>query len=313
VEHPDTIDGRIAALAATQHGLVTRAQLLRAGVPPERVRWRVRVRRLLPVYRGVYRVGPVVAPRAPELAAVLACGPGAAISHMSAAAMWSLSAAENARADVHVTQMQHGRGRWQRGICLHRVRKLPRDEITAIDSVPVTTIARTILDVAGTASRSELERMIALAEREHDVARAVLIALVDRYPTRRGARTLRALLGAPEDAALTRSQAEERLLRLLRRAQLPPPQVNARVVGIEVDFFWRAERLIVEVDGFAFHSSRSTFESDRRRDTMLLARGYRVLRLTWRQISNEPEATLVRIGQALVHPLSLPPAERRAT
>ena len=111
---------------------------------------------------------------------------------------------------------------------------------------------------------------------------------------------IRALLAAGAEPAFTRSEAETRFLMLVRKAQLPAPATNVALRGYEVDFLWRAEGLVVEIDGFAFHSSSAAFECDRRRDAVLAAAGLRVLRITWRQISQEPEALLVRLAQALV-------------
>jgi very-short-patch-repair endonuclease len=104
---------------------------------------------------------------------------------------------------------------------------------------------------------------------------------------------------AQERPAFTRSEAEQRLLRLVRKARLPAPDVNASLHGFEVDFLWRDAALVLEVDGYAFHSGRAAFEQDRRRDAELAARGLTVIRVTWRQLADEPEAVVVRIGQAL--------------
>src|SRR5690606_24158237 len=110
---------------------------------------------------------------------------------------------------------------------------------------------------------------------------------------------LRALL-AGEALAFTRSEAEERMLALVRRAQLPEPQVNARYAGYEVDFLWRDQRLVAEVDGYTFHADTTAFENDRRRDLVLVSRGMRVVRVAWRQLMTAPEVVLVRLAQALV-------------
>jgi very-short-patch-repair endonuclease/predicted transcriptional regulator of viral defense system len=295
-----TVDSNINELAAQQHGLVTRAQLLRAGVPPERVRWRVRMRRLVPLHRGVYRVGPVALPYAREAAAVLACGPHAAISHVSAAALWQLTASGTVDSAVHITSATDRRGRRRPGLCLHYVSCLPADDVTQMHGIPVTTVARTIVDVAGDVSMSELTRMVALAQRNHDVRRETLLELLARCAGQRGVRTLRVLLAEPP--ALTRSEAELRFLNLVRKARLPRPEANVKLDRYEVDFLWRAERLVVEVDGFAFHASRGQFENDRRRDAALTACGFRVMRFTWAQLSGEPEVTLVRLAQALLAP-----------
>lgn len=165
----------------------------------------------------------------------------------------------------------------------------------------MTTGTRTILDLSAGLARRDLENAVARAERANLVNRSELLAMLDRNPGHAGVAALRAILHEGADPALTRSEAEERFLSLIRRAQLPVPRVNVRVGAWEVDFLWHTERLVVEVDGFAFHSSLQQFESDRRRDAGLTARGLRIMRITWRQLTTEPEAVLVRLAQALLH------------
>lgn len=304
-------DRAIAEIAARQHGLITRTQLLSAGVSGDTVRWRVRVRRLEPVQRGVYRAGSLSAPREREMAAVLACGTGSVLSHWSAAGLWRACGARDGAEPVEVTVACLDRGR-RPGIRAHRVGSpLRADDVTELDGIPVTSLARTVFDLAGQAGQVELRRLFARAartrgnERDHggigcDVAfRSALSELLERHPRRPGAPLLRALLEDDIPPTLTRSEAEERVLRLIAKAQLPRPEVNAWIERCEVDFLWRAEGLVLEVDGFAFHASRESFESDRYRDAKLVAVGLRVMRVTWRQITSEPEAMLVRLGQAL--------------
>jgi very-short-patch-repair endonuclease len=173
------------------------------------------------------------------------------------------------------------------------------DEVTEVDAVPVTSAARTLADIAGEVGMRELERALVRAERQGLTDPAEVERVVARRPHTRGVRGLRCLLRDGERRALTRSEAEERLLELVRRARLPSPEVNVPLAGYEVDFLWRAARLVLEVDGFAYHSSRASFERDRRRDASLSARGFRVIRITWRQIAREAEAVLVRLAQAL--------------
>ncbi len=246
---------------------------------------------------GVYLVGPLVHPRAREMAAALACGAGAVVSHRSAAVLWQLwPDREGAPIDVTVPLRHRGR---RPGLHTHRVRTLPNDEVTKLDAIPITTPARTILDLAAVAPSREVEQAVAQAIRERLNTHAETLGLLERYPRRPGGPLLRALLNSDAAPALTRSEAEDRLLALIRRARLPNPDVNAMLGAHEVDFLWRAQGLVVEVDGFDFHSSRARFESDRRRDADVSALGCRVVRLTWRQITREPEATLVRLAQAL--------------
>jgi very-short-patch-repair endonuclease/predicted transcriptional regulator of viral defense system len=294
------VEQRVADIAARQHGLITRAQLLEVGMPLDTLRSRVKCRRLLPVHRGVYRVGPLVAARAREMAAVLACGAGSVVSHRSAARMWRIwHSADHADDAVDVMMLANiDRGR-RPGVRPHRVRTLPADEITQLDGIPVTTLVRTIIDVASEAGSADLTQLLALATREHNLDSDSLLETMKRYADRPGVPLLRALLQSDPAPALTRSQAERQLLSLMHRAQLPRPAVNAFIDRYEVDFLWRRERLIVEVDGFAFHAARTRFENDRRRDATLTAQGFLVMRVTWRQITAEPEATLVRIAQAL--------------
>lgn len=146
---------------------------------------------------------------------------------------------------------------------------------------------------------SALERAFAEAQVLGVVRRDELIDLLKRSRGRHGAAPIRALLDLESAPALTRSEAESRLLALLRAADLPPTDVNARVGGYEVDFLWRPERLVVEIDGFAYHAHRAAFERDRLRDASLQAAGYRVMRVTWRQLRGRPEAVIARLAQAL--------------
>lgn len=287
----------IARLAARQHGLVTRAQLLRAGLSSRQVERRVAAARLRPVHRGVYQVGPLPQPWAREMAAVLACGANAYLSHRSAATPWGLLPSD-APAPVHVLVVGRDRGR-RPGIIAHRVSRLERREVTRLDGIPVTTPARTLLDLAATASVRELEQAVAEAMARRLVSRSALLSAASRRAGCRGIGVLRRLLEDPVGPLLAWSEAEERFLALIRKAQLPDPEANACVAGHRVDFVWRAERLVVEVDGLAFHSSARSFERDRRRDADIAALGFRVIRVTWSRIVHEPEALLVRLAQAL--------------
>lgn len=185
------------------------------------------------------------------------------------------------------------------GIRIHRVRALDPADIGKVDGIPTTSVPRTLLDLAADGATRDLEQAVAEASARRLLRHQDLLSLLARHRGHKGMRTLRALLDADAGPALTRSEAEERLLTLVRAAGLPPPETNVRVGPFEVDFLWRESRLIVEVDGFAFHSSREAFERDRARDAELLGRGFRVLRLTWRQIVTRREATAARISRAL--------------
>jgi very-short-patch-repair endonuclease len=294
-ESPErAIDG----LARRQHGVVARAQLVRLGLGPRAIDRRIQAGRLRRLHRGVYAVGAIRAPNEAEMAAALACGNGSAVSHRFASALWHLLPypARDRAVDVTVPDR---RARSRPGIRVHRGKRLRADELTKVSGIPVTTPARTLLDLAAEVTARELEQAVAEAQRRGLTSRERLRALLARHRGRPGTRRLRAVLEAPERPALTRSRAEDRLLALIRKARLPGPDVNARIGPYEVDFLWRDACLVVEVDGYAFHSGRTSFESDRRRDADLAARGLTVIRVTWHQLVDEPEATLVRLGQTL--------------
>lgn len=287
----------IADFAGRQHGVVTRGQLVGAGVPPSGVDRRVQAGWLRPVHRGVYRVGPVEAPNSRAVAACLACGESAVVSHRSAGVLWKMLPPGRSHTSVEVT-VRAGQRR-PRGVRVYRIGTLAADEVTERAGVPVTRPARTLFDLAGTVASRELERALAEALALRLTTSEQVQRALDRHSGRPGSRRLRAVLACGQPA-LTRSEAEERFLALIRRAQLDPPAANTGVEGHEVDFLWRAQGLVVEIDGFAFHSSKTSFESDRRRDALLAAAGLRVVRVTWRQLNDEPEAVLARLAQALV-------------
>ncbi|MEX1184534.1 MAG: DUF559 domain-containing protein [Gemmatimonadota bacterium] len=288
-------DRTIVGIAGRQHGVVSRGQILAAGVPADAIDVRLQDGQLQRVFRGVYQVGPIAAPRAREMAAALACDGHAVIADRSAGAQWQLVLARPA-ADINliVARSDHGR---RPGMKARRERTLRPDEVTTLEGIPITTPARTLLDLAACVSPRELERALAEAFARNLTTRPAMLRLLELHPTHRGAAALRALLDA--GPALTRSEAEDRFLALMRKARLPLPETNVTVGDYEVDFLWRTHRLVVEIDGFAFHSSVRKFESDRERDAVLAARGFSVIRVTWRQLTTEPEAVLVRLAQAL--------------
>lgn len=294
---PADVDRVIREVAAGQHGVVTRRQLIAAGVRRGAVERRVRSGHLAPIHRGIYRVGPVVAPRAGEMAAVLACGEAALLSHQSAAHLWEIGGTDRGNAPVHVS-VRAGRPA-PRGVRVHRVRAIRPAEVTTVDEVPVTTPARTLLDLSASAEARELERAVAEAFARRLTSRSEIQELIAHYPRRPGIARLRSLLEVATGPALTRSEAEERFLALVRRAELPEPEANVEVAGFPVDFLWRSAGLVAEIDGFAYHSSRARFERDRRRDAVLVGAGFRVIRVTWRQLVRKHEALIASLGLAL--------------
>jgi very-short-patch-repair endonuclease/predicted transcriptional regulator of viral defense system len=300
------IENVVNTMASQQHGLVSRSQLLAAGVRPGRIDRLVRSGWLRPVHRGIYHVGPVVPLHMAEMATVLACGAGAAISHQSAAGLWQLLPREPRRPIDVTIECAHLRGQ-RPGMRAHRTRVLPPDEVAHVDSVRVTTVARTLLDLAERLGLRELERLIGAAYRLEQTDEAALRALAARHAHRRGVRLLNAFLGTGAEPAFTRSHAEALLLSVIRQAGLPEPRVNSRVRGFEVDFHWRPERLVVEVDGFAHHSSARAFQRDRARDAALIAAGLRVMRVTWQQLESNPSRMLATRRRPAVRPLKMQP------
>lgn len=286
----------IADLAARQRGVVTRAQLLRLGLTRDEIDNWLRSARLHSLYRGVYLLGhPRPIDGTCELGAVLACGPGAVVSHRTAAWLWRLLPRVEDVVDITLAGRHCG---VKPGIRLHRLVALDRRDVRKLGGIPVTSPARTIIDVAAVVTPRELERAVAEAQARRLTRESELLSLLAQFTGRPGTAALRSLV-ADAAPSLTRSQAEDRLLALVRTAQLPPPEVNVRVGHYEVDFLWREQRLVVEVDGFRYHSSRGAFERDRLRDAALGGMGFRVIRITWRQIVRGPEAVVARIATAL--------------
>lgn len=298
------MDFAIGFTADVQRGVITREQLLACGLSAAAIDWRVRRGWLRVLYRGVYAVGHLaLPPLAHETAAILACGQTALLSHRSATELWGLTAPRlEGEADVDVTVIGHNPGR-RRGIEVHRTASLDNRDMRRHLDLPVIAPARALLDVAPQLTTRELERALEEGLARGVVRDAELVGALARHPGRRGSRALGQMVRAARDPAITRSEAEERFLTLTSRARLPRPEVNVRVGPYIVDFLWRADQVIVEIDGFAFHRTRRSFEADRRRDVELRAAGYTVLRFTWRQLLDERELILVRLGQVM--PLSL--------
>jgi REase_MTES_1575 len=222
------------------------------------------------------------------MAAVLACGPDALLSHRNAAALWLLR--PSARAEVDVTVPQRTR-RGRRGIKLHQVRRFHPDDRSLHEGIPVTTVARTLLDLAEVVPRRDLERAFEEAERLRLLDMRAIESLWQRSRGRRGLRPLGALLAVQhEPEQTTRSELERRFLRLCHDAGLPRPAVNLFVAGFEVDAVWQDKQLVVELDGHAYHRTRAAFERDRIRDAALQLAGYRVVRVTQRRLVSQPFA-----------------------
>jgi very-short-patch-repair endonuclease len=290
-------DEATAALAERQHGVVSRSQLTELGLGRGAINRRVQRRRLHVVHLGVYAVGHRrLTMRGRWMAAVLAAGPGAVLSHRDAAALVGLRS--SARGLIEVSAPRRCR---RPGIHTH-VACLPPDEVTTHDGIPVTTIGRTLLDLAGILRRHQLKRAVEQAEVLRLAGSISLDALLARYPRRSGTPALREIREAGLTETVTRSDLEERFTAFLDAHDLPRPRVNAVVEGFEVDFHWPDQRLIVELDGRAAHHTITAFERDRARDRALQAAGWRVVRITWHQLQDKP----VQIAADLAHLLSMP-------
>lgn len=218
------------------------------------------------------------------MAAVLACGPGAVLSHASAAAHWNIRGSAASYVDVTVPT-RAGRVK-RKGLRVHRSGRLGSDEVTVHEGIPVTTLARTLLDLADVLTLQDLKRAIHEADYLRLLDMTTVIAVVANNSGRRGATLLKA---AQSPAEMTKSKLEERFLAVIDRHNLPRPKVNVQIEGYEVDFAWPQAKLIVETDGFAAHGTRKAFERDRLRDRRLKRAGFDTIRLTPRSLAYEAE------------------------
>jgi very-short-patch-repair endonuclease len=287
----------VAELAARQKGVVSRVQLIAAGVPRGVITRLIREGFLHPLHRGVYAVGHLALPQfAAEQAALLACGDRAVISGRSALYLWGILDRPPQEVEVTVGG-RHCRKR--RGIRLHLVDAIDERDVRMRHGLRVVFPARALIELAADAGPDELGDAIAEARVEKLIRDGELEAATARAGRRSGAPQMRAFLRDEGEPALTRSRAERRFRRLLRAAHLPQPKLNARVAGREVDFLWPSERLVLEVDGWKFHRHRRAFENDRKKDMMLSDAGYHVIRVTWQQFTKEPLALIAHIARVL--------------
>jgi very-short-patch-repair endonuclease len=290
--HP--VDIAIAKFASRQKGAITTEQLLALGLSRTAVAYRVRIGRLHRIHRGVYLVGhDVPPPLAYEQAALLACGESSFLSYRTAGRLFDVLEGEG---PIEVTVLGDRR---VPELHIHTSVRLERRDTTRRDGLRVTTIARTLLDCAEVLDAGELERAVESAFAQGRVSERQLRAILARSPGRHGRAQLAALLDYRGDDGYTLSLAEDLMRRLQRAARLPRFKANAKVGPYRVDFLFPNERVIVEVDSWAHHSSRKSFESDRRRWDDLQAMGYRVVAITWTMLRHEPQATVARIAAAL--------------
>jgi very-short-patch-repair endonuclease len=228
------------------------------------------------------------------MAAVLVCGDRAVLSHRSAARLWGLRPWSG---DPEITVPVEGGARRHGGITVHRSRHLPAEECTTETGIPVTTVARTLVDLAGIVPPHHLRRAVERAEERELFDLRQVLAVIDRRPHVAGVAALRALLAdaRAHDLPTTRSDPEAALLQLCLDHGLPRPQVNRYDGTDEVDFRWPAHRLVVEVDGWSTHRTRSAFTNDRVRDRAQVRAGLRVVRFTAREVLERPAAVAAEL------------------
>jgi hypothetical protein len=288
-----TVEQKLAAIARTQHGVVTRAQLLAAGVSSAAIQRRRRTGALLSQYSGVYRVGH----RAPSveaeyLAAVCACGPGALLSGLAAAHLLGLR--KRGRPPPEVITPSDRR---IAGVRVVRSRSMHPRDVWSFRGIPVTTVARTLVDLAARLSADELARACHEAGVLHGTTPRQVEAVLARRPTSPGAAGLRRVLRG--DVHVVLSKLEQRFLSLLREAGLPLPRTNRPAGTRRVDCRWADHRLTVELDSYRFHNSRRSWEQDRRREREARARGDDFRRYTWGDVTEDPSYLVRELGELL--------------
>lgn len=299
------LEEAMGRLADRQHGVVGRAQLEELGLGEAAIRHRRRLGRLRLLYPGAFAVGHrAISRQGRWLAAVLASGPEAVLSHWSAAALWMIRPNSRLRVDVTVPH----RSRSSRAICRH-VSQVPPDERAVVEGIQVTSVPRTTFDLAATEDVDAVVAMLREAEYRELWDRLSLWDLLERYPRKRGSRTVRSALRRLEEEPLgrKRSKLEERFAPFLRQRHLPLPRFNDWIVlsdgrRYQADCHWPDLGEIVELDGWQGHKTRAAFRNDRARDRILRVHGYSITHLTWNQIDDEPEAiaadlrTLLGVG-----------------
>ncbi len=290
----------LSALATRQHGVVSRTQLRSLGFGEEAIKAALAERRVGPLHEEVFAVGHRrVSRRGYWWAAVLAYGPGTVLSHQSAAVLWGLR--QRRRGPIHVTAPRGRQGiRRREGIWIHRC-KLRPGEVTTWEGIPVTTVARTLFDLAEVAPYEEVKKTAEAADRRNLLRLRELEEVCERGRGRRALRPVRQLLielGAPAEG---RSPLEIRFAEFLRDRRIPPPAQNVLVLGHEVDALWPAAKLVVELDSWEHHGHRAAFERDRARDPKLMLAGYRTIRVTHRRLDDEPKELAAEIRALLAH------------
>ena len=291
-----TVEERIASIASRSHGVITRHELLEAGVSPTEIRRRVRRGTLFRVHRAVFRVGhqaPSVLAR--YMAAVKACGDGSLLAGRAAAHLLGLL-----KDPPSLPEVLTARERRIRGIVTHRVRRTGIRDGTTWRGIPVTTVQRTLVDLAGVLDEDELAGAVHRADARHHIRPDQVEQVLRRRQTWPGARKLRRVIWG--ELPVTLSRLERRFLERLRNAGVPLPKTNRRVNGRYVDCRWPEHRLTVELDSYRYHHTRHAWEQDREREREARARGDEFRRYTWFDVEEKPAPMLADLGRLLATP-----------
>lgn len=288
----------IRELAERQHGVVAHWQLREMGVGAGAVQRRTEGGLLVPIFQGTFALGHLRLSREGRwMAAVLASGPGAVLSHGSAMALWGMRRSGEA---IEVLRQTGGVHRDRPEIRLHQTRSLPSGDVQSEGGIPVTTIERTLLDMASRLDAKQLERALVTVDRSGRLRWEELQRKVAGGRGKKGIGRLRLVAMEVDPRAVdTFSPLEVDFLGLCREYGLPLPQVNVVVEGYLVDFYWPEQRLVVETDGYTYHADRSSFEADHERTVALTAAGYEVHRATHRMVNWNPDPFLSLVRRSL--------------
>jgi very-short-patch-repair endonuclease len=279
------LEKRIARVAGRQHGVISRDQLLALGLGEDGIDYRLSTGRLVPLHRSVYGVGHRNRSRETVwMAAVLKGGEGTVLSYRPAGAAWAIGSSAG-RVEVTVPRQK----RPHRRIVFHHS-VLPADERTTHNGIPITTVPRTILDLATVLDVRGIEKAINEAEIKRLWDELSLHDLLHRYRGRAGTKVVRAALRKrTEGATVTKSELEELFIRFADGARLPRPETNTHIEGLEVDCVWRQHRVVIEVDSWEIHRTRAAFERDREKSRILQAAGWRCVPVTYLQLVHGSE------------------------
>ena len=293
-------DGRdrvIGRIAGAQRTLVSAEQLYARGISKRAIEWRLLAGRMHVVFRGVYSFGcGVLPPLAREQAALLCCGKHAFLSHETAAAIWGLVRTLPAEVDVSVVARRCAS---RKGIRVHEIRQIDPQEVRREQGLWVSAPARALLEIAATRSPGELANAVDDGLAAGVLKRGEVEAVLERNRPCRGATRLAAVIAKGGGATITRSQAERAFLKLIRDARLPEPLVNEPFGRWEADFMWRAQRLVVEIDGYRFHGGPKAFNRDHEKVLALQAAPFEVLRFTREQVVKQSAFVLATVAAAL--------------